>query len=154
MKKFFQWIVNTIQFLIGLGNGKPGNLLFTGAFFVVFFHRFYQSTMFSRVIQNDRPLTYLTYLAFIILCGLAGLKMLECFPKQWKMGILIAAALVIGFCSWRVSHLKDPFVLVCMVMAAKDRNIRPHFQISLVMGSVMMIACYLASMTGYIPYLT
>ena len=156
------------SYLYSLSEGKTGSVLFYFAFSIVYFRMFFRTTMFPYVVRSvwgNRLIDWPAYAAFMILCALAGLRVLEYLmsaaqptPTEEKRKNILrflfsAATLLVGFLCWIKGDNKDPFILCCLAIAVIGRRFYPALLISTVIGSVFMVVAYVASMNGYIPYL-
>ena len=165
---FITRLENRVLKLFALSDGRIGSVLFYSSFGLVYFRMFYRTTMFPYVVRSvwgNRLIDWPSYFAFVILCGLAGLQVLEYLvsalrvesppnrKQEWMRFALSAATLLVGFLCWFKGGNKDPFILCCLAIAVIGRRFYPALLISTVIGSVFMVVAYLASMNGYIPYL-
>lgn len=161
-------IRNWIKRILLISKSKYGDILFYVVFSVIYLYRFYTTSMFPNLLGHPWWLKGPSYLAIMTLAGLSVLSFLDAVKdgsttEQGKSetgvndssrdAILIAFMLIGTFISLLVGKWRDPFVPCCFVGAARKRNLRPVLILSVVIGSIVLILSYSASMSGYIPYL-
>ncbi len=146
-------IQKTIDRVIALSRGKAGDLVYYISFTFVYIFRFYLTTMFTGLI-DPKWFKIPYYLGIAGLLLLSGVAVLECIRKKTYreaaelIFILLAGVLCTFIGGWKIVYL-----MCFLIAASKDRDLKPVFLISVIVGSVIMVSAYLASMNGYIPYL-
>ena len=110
--------------------------------------------MFPDVFQKPRFLAILFYMGILILVGLSVLCVIETMFNSRKKAIMLVGILFIGLISSFCSDRFDIILPLCLlIVASKGRNVGPVFLLSVILGSIMLLVAYYASMNGYIPYL-
>ncbi len=140
--------------LLNLSKGKIGRLFFYLAFSALYLFRFYYSTMFTSLSEKPRFLAYPYYAGLLVIVVFTGLTIFEELQNNPRVAILLVGIVVIGGLSSLGSKKLDIILPMCLlIVASKNRNIRPAFLLSVILGSVFLLVAYYASMNGYIPYL-
>ncbi len=155
--------VKIVRRICRIVDSKPGATMFYVAFGVAFFKLFLNSTMFPAAIVDAGILNLLSYGCLALICLIAAINILRLLVEYYiaedkKQNLLNLAVLGFGIGAGVLclifGHYREPFILFCVVAAAWRKRVEPIFVISLVLGSVIMIAAYVASMNGYALYLT
>ena len=133
--------------------GSVGDIALYISFAFLYIYRFYLTTEFTVLDEGPVWLRLPSFAGLGVIAVLSVYSLFETFLKsKWKAGVL-AFIMAAGFFASIFGGNKEAIVICLLVVAAKDRNIKPMLITALISGSLMMILAYLASMNGYVPYL-
>ena len=167
MKKIIDLYVDITRKLYRLFESRIVSAVFYAAFGLLFIKFTLITTMFSTDITDGRVVNLMAYLGLGVMCMIAGVNMLQLFAgviaddvsgtqrkESFLWFALLTASIMVSFLCWIIGHHKEPFIMCAVVAASYGRRIRPVLAITLVAGSAILLAAYVASVNGYIPYLT
>ena len=140
--------------VLDFSKGRVVNILYYAAFCAVYLFRFYYTSMFTVLCEKPLFLAVPYYAGLLILMGLSGLAVIDAFLNSKREAAILAGILVIGFLSSYFSGSFDNTLpLCCLIVASRNRDVKPLFLLSVIIGSAFLLSAYYASMNGYIPYL-
>lgn len=128
------------------------NILFYCCFGWIYFRMFYSTTLFPETSLHQAWFDYV-YLAAV--AGMGALALWTIVTKKDWLFRIGAVVLIVAGVLYRMSS-GTTFILVAflLLIAAAGRNLQKILLIALIIGSCVMVVSYLASMHGYLPYLT
>ena len=127
------------------------NVIFYVLFALTYGYRFFHTTMFPMLVREwktiDRVYDALVFL--IILSALLSIAGVE--KRLYRFAAF--AMVIISLIQLSRGGYYEVFVMMLLVVASIGKDFKPILIISVIIGSLMMILAYQASMHGYIPYL-
>jgi len=151
IRKSYEKIITPI---IGLSNGKPGQIAYYAAFAAVYVFRFYYTSMFTSLSAKPVFLAIPYYVGYLLLAGLAALAVVDALRSSKREALFLCAILITGALSaYFGKNYENTLPLCLLIVASRKRNVRPVFILSVILGSIVLLSAYYASMNGYIPYL-
>ncbi len=140
--------------ILGLYKGKIGDLAYYMAFVAVFLFRMYYSSMFPLIMEKPLFLAFPYYIGLFLLVTLSGLGIIDAFFKSRREAVfLVCILLSVAINAVTLKHFDYLLPFFLLVLASRNRNIRPVFVLYTILCSAFLIIAYYASMNGYIPYL-
>ena len=137
-----------------LARGKIGSIAFYVSFVAVFLFRLYYTSMFPVIMEKPLFLAIPYYAGLMVLICLSGVAIIESFFQSKKEAVflicILLSALINAVLLRQFGYLLPFFVLI---IASKNRCLRPVFILYISICSVFLLIAYYASMNGYIPYL-
>ena len=130
---------------------KVLNVCFYILFAIAYTYRFFNTTMFTMLVRDWKVINLVYDISVLLIALMALWNIVGIEKKLYKIGALIVV--ISAFMLLSRDGTYEVFVMLLLVIAAIGRDFKPMLIISVIIGSLMMIAAYQASMHGYIPYL-
>lgn len=131
---------------------KKFDICFYILFAIIYIRQFYGDTMFNMMFRDETVISFIYDWAVLLMVPLSILAAKD--EEDKKLAILKAIIILTGFVYYFRGGDYAIFILCITIVAASGRKLDVILKIALISGSILMIAAYLASMNGYIPYLT
>ena len=146
---------NNLKNLLDIYNAsKLKEITYYILFSIVYVRAFYYTTMFTELVQNNRIINLIGYgAAGCLLIMAMGEIVSLIMDKDIRAALLLCVLLGVGFISAFSSEDKGIIVLSVLLVASVGKDMKNILRISIILGSAMMLAAYLASIYGFIPYL-
>lgn|GEM_PF-6224525 len=133
-------------------NIKKFDICFYILFAIIYIRQFYGDTMFNMLFRDETVINTIYDWAVLLIIPLSVLAVKD--EEDKRLAILKTIIILTGFVYYFRGGDYAIFILCIVIVAASGRKLDVILKIALISGSLLMIAAYLASMNGYIPYLT